>query len=56
MSGRKASQRGAVALEYILLMALVAMALIAVFKAWGKATSDAVANVAVNSSGALQDP
>ena len=51
MMGRKALRThagtaGAVALEYILIVALVAIALIAAFRMWGKVTAAAVADTA----------
>ncbi|MFW5857565.1 MAG: Flp family type IVb pilin [Planctomycetota bacterium] len=46
-------QRGAVALEYILIAAIVAIGLIVSFRLWGKVTAAAVSRTAVDSSGAL---
>lgn len=48
-------QRGAIALEYILIAALVGISLIAAFRLWGRVTAKAVEGVAVNphSGGAL---
>lgn len=42
MSGLRRRARGAVALEYILITAIVAIALIAAFKFWGRRISAAV--------------
>ena len=48
--------RGAVALEYILLVALVALALIAAFRQWGEQLSQATRTVVTDTSGALRAP
>ena len=53
---QKRTRRGAIALEYLLIVALVSIALIAAFRSWGQATAKAVKNVAVSSQGALQPP
>lgn len=50
---RAAGQRGAVALEYILISALVAIALIVAFRLWGISLFRTLANVAWDSSAAL---
>ncbi len=53
-SNHKSSRtRGAIALEYILITALVAIALIAVFRMWGKVTGAAIADTAEDTRGAL---
>ena len=52
----KLAQRGAIALEYILIAALVAIAGLATFTLWGQAVATAVGSVSVNSSGALEEP
>ncbi|MBN2711377.1 MAG: hypothetical protein JXR97_02950 [Planctomycetes bacterium] len=43
--------RGAVALEYVLVMALVAMAMIGAFKLWGKAVRNATEESGVAAEG-----
>jgi hypothetical protein len=48
------SCRGAVALEYILIAALVGIGLILSFRMWGKVTAAAMGRTAVDSSEALQ--
>lgn len=50
------SQRGAIAIEYLLIVALVAIALIGIMRHWGDVTSEAVGNVSVDQRGALQPP
>ena len=53
---RKRSRRGAVALEYILIAALVAIALSGALRAYGSEIRNLLGNVIWNSSGALTDP
>lgn len=53
---RRRAERGAIAIEYILITALVAIALISVMRHWGDATSKAVGEVSVDQRGALQPP
>jgi len=48
---RVSNQRGAVALEYILIVALVAIAMIGAFRAWGDKTRENVENVGVHAEG-----
>lgn len=45
--------RGAVALEYILIAAIVGIGLIATFRMWGKVTASAMKRTAADTSGAL---
>lgn len=53
---RGASERGAVALEYVLIAALVAISLIGVFRYWGQMSAKAVKGTAVSpiDGGALE--
>lgn len=53
---RRSRQIGAIALEYILIAALVAISLIATFQLWGRAVATAVGETAVDSRGALEPP
>lgn len=53
---RCARTRGAVALEYILIIALVAIAGISAFRLWGDVTAQNVKDTIVDSSGALEAP
>jgi Flp pilus assembly protein TadG len=46
-------RRGAVALEYILIAAIVAIGLIISFRLWGRVTAAAVERSAVDTRGAL---
>lgn len=50
---RTTGRRGAVALEYILISALVAIALIGAFRAWGHMLYSNLAYIAWDSSAAL---
>lgn len=49
-------RRGSIALEYILIAALVAIALIATLQMWRRSVADAVGTVTVDSHGALEAP
>jgi len=53
---RRRNKRGAVALEYILIVALVAIALSGALRAYGSEIRYLIGNVIWNSSGALTDP
>ena len=50
---RRTRLKGAVALEYILITALVGIALIASFRMWGKVTAAAIGTTAEDTRGAL---
>jgi len=53
---KRSGVRGAVALEYILIAALVAIALSGALRAYGSEIRHLIGNVIWNSSGALTDP